>query len=75
MFFGFDACAERGLVVIGKHGGCSLRNHGSRVHAFVNKVDRATGQGRARSQNISVRMGAGKVRKKRGMNVSCERIT
>ena len=44
----------------------SLRNDGPGVHAFVNQVDRATGQRRPGCQHVSMSVSAGKMRQKEG---------
>ena len=66
VFFHFDPGAQRGLVVIGEHGRRTLCNDGPGVHAFVDQVDRATGQRRPGCQHVSMSVSAGEMRQKEG---------
>ena len=69
VFFHFDPGAQRGLVVIGEHGRRTLCNDGPGVHAFVDQVDRATGQRRPGCQHVSMSVSAGEMRQKGGVDV------
>jgi len=69
MFLDFDTGAQRcfGVVVKNRDGG--LCKNSARVHALIDHVDGASAELRFRCKDVSVGMGAGKIRKQRRVDV------
>lgn len=69
MFLDFDTVAQRcfGVVVKNRDGG--LCKDSARVHAFIDHVDGASAELRFGCKDVSVGMGAGKIRKQRRVDV------